>query len=272
VGTHVVWTVIGAIALVLAGVLFILVIALVAPVSVGFVLRAEDRLSEATGGLRLYGGLIGVGAQMRRGPRAEPIPMTVTIGLLVWRRYWPLTLIYPTGGGEEPSVPVTPAAEGVPRLGESATARPAVGPPATISLPPAAEPGKPARHVLDELRERWREWSPVIGGVRRRLHGVMRLRLCHIEGTVGTGDPALTGQLVGFACAIRGLEGRALKVRIAPDFDHRTVRGMALVEWRVSLRRLWSAGLYTGWVLFNRWWAERRREKAEAARASADRS
>jgi len=283
-------TVIGVIALVLAGVVLLIAFALVIPARVGFEVRGEDRLDEATGGVRLYGGLIGAGARMSRGTREKPLPRTLTVGLLLWRRYWPLRQISPAPGRPSELLPeegVRPTTGGEGRFvpsqapeGECPSAQQAF---ASLQGKAAEEPRPslaPRPTPLEEIspgaeglfaerirfvREQWDEWSPVVRGVLRRLRGVIRLRQCRIEGTLGTGDPALTGQLVGMASALRGLEGRALRVRLVGDFDARTVRGVIRMEWRLSLLRLWSAGLYVGWVLFKRWRVARRK----AAHATA---
>lgn len=270
------WTVIAIVILTLVGVFVILALALVVPARVGVALRVEDRLSEATGGFRLYGGLLGVGAQMRRGSTAKPLPTTVTVGVLLWRSYWPLRQVYPTAEPAAPSAPDEPGfgpPEGVSLQDATARDRPreeefrweaaeATEPASrrpSSTRPPDRGPKAPLRTSLRAVRAVWGEWSPIVKAVLRRLRGVLKLCHCHIEGTFGAADPALTGQVVGVASAMRGFEGRRLRIRIAPDFDRRTVQGVARIEWRVSLLRIWSAGLYVGWILFRRWRMERRR-------------
>lgn len=266
-------TALGVIALVAGALVFVAVLALVAPVRIGFEIRAEDRVSQATGGLRLYGGLIGVGAQMRRGSREEPRPTTFSVGLLLWRWYWPVRELRREAW--QPSQPPTRPDEGPwqpPGVPERAAARPSVTdrpalrreepsralPPPIMPQPPPKRPGDGIASAFRRAQGQWEEWFPVAREVYGRLRGLVRLRLFRVEGTLGTGDPALTGQVVGFAAALRGLEGGALRVRVTPDFERRTARGFARLEWRVSLRRIWSAGLYVGWVLVRRWWATRR--------------
>jgi len=97
----------------------------------------------------------------------------------------------------------------------------------------------------------------------RRLRHLVRLRRFRIDGTLGTGDPALTGQVVGFATALRGVGGRAFRIDVSPDFEQTTVRGKLSAEWGVSLLRIWSAGAFVGWKMYRRWRHARRDAQAD---------
>lgn len=138
---------------------------------------------------------------------------------------------------------------------------------------PSQQRGTSARQKLRETIGRMRvlfaEWWPVFTGVLRRLRGVIRVTRFHIDGELGLNDPAVTGQVVGYLTALRGLSVRhgilarvgldrgALRISISPSFDGYVLRGRIATEARLSLARIWWAGLFAGWKVFRRYRAMR---------------
>jgi hypothetical protein len=136
--------------------------------------------------------------------------------------------------------------------------------------------GKSARQKLREtiarVRALYAEWWPVFTGVLRRLRGVLRVTQFHIDGELGLNDPAITGQMVGYLTAMRGLSVKngflarigldrgALRISVSPSFDGYVLRGRIAAELRLSLARIWWAGLFAGWKVFRRYRAMRTRE------------
>ncbi len=130
-----------------------------------------------------------------------------------------------------------------------------------------------AMGILERLRDARNEWWPVIRGVWRRLRGIIRVRRFYVDGTIGLGDPALTGQVVGLALSLRGLSAPtgilailgidrgALRINVDPVFEQFAISGRIESEWRISLRRIWSAAIYVGWVLLRRELAQRKQRK-----------
>ena len=117
------------------------------------------------------------------------------------------------------------------------------------------------REKLDMVRALWTEWSPVGRGVLKRLRGVVKLKRFRIRGTLGAGDPALTGLALSAIHGLRGLEGSALKLDVDGDFTSARAAGAIEAEWKISLVRIWSAATYVGWTLFRRWWIARREKR-----------
>jgi hypothetical protein len=124
---------------------------------------------------------------------------------------------------------------------------------------------------LEQLRNARDEWWPVVRGSWRRLSGIIRIRRFYVDGTIGLDDPALTGQVAGFALSLRGLNAPtgilailgidrgALRINVEPVFEQFTLAGRIESEWRVSLRRIWSAAIYVGWILLRRKLSQRKR-------------
>jgi hypothetical protein len=128
---------------------------------------------------------------------------------------------------------------------------------------------------LEQLRNARDEWWPVIRGSWRRLSGIIRIRRFYVDGTIGLDDPALTGQVTGFALSLRGLSAPtgilailgidrgALRINVEPVFEQFTLAGRIESEWRISLRRIWSAAIYVGWILLRRKLSQRKRRNEQ---------
>lgn len=128
------------------------------------------------------------------------------------------------------------------------------------------------RETIARMRALFAEWWPVFTGVLRRLRGVIRVTQFHVDGELGLNDPAITGQMVGYLTAMRGLSVRsgilarlgldrgALRISVLPSFDGYVVRGRIATELRLSLIRIWWAALFAGWKVFRRYRATRVRE------------
>ncbi len=194
----------------------------------------------------------------------------------------------------EPATPVaatpTPVAEPIDRGVSEPAAEAGQARPATLSESRAAPleghdrtPSEPRTETvvsptpddespgtIDAALAMWREWSPVATGALRRLRGIVRIKRLAVTGTLGLNDPAITGQTVGTLLALRGLNSPrgfwarvgvnrgALSIDVEPEFDRMLLRGRVDAEVSISLRRVWSAGVFVGWKLFRRWRAERR--------------
>jgi hypothetical protein len=122
---------------------------------------------------------------------------------------------------------------------------------------------KSADSMLSRILSLWEEWYPLVRGTLRQLRGILRLRRLHVRGTFGFGDPALTGELLAWAIALRGAESRAVKVRLSGDFESDGLEGEAHAEWSFSLLRTWRTVLYVGWKLFWKWRESRKAEEED---------
>jgi len=292
------WTLLLVIVLVPVGLLFLLALALVLPIRVRVALQGDNHLDRAEANVRLYGGLLGLGVRVDRGTYGSPRRPTIVVGPVLWRWLVPVKRLGPTeheperpprgeGEAKAPQVAAPKAAareQPAPAETRSQAEGPAAaeafrapaheapageGPPEHESeeffsgeLPPDREAPAPGGSRWRELRALWDEWSPIGRGALHRLRGVIRLRAFHVEGAIGLNDPALTGQFVGWISTLRALEGRALRIRVAGDFERAAVRGTFRAEWRISPIRIWISGLYVGRGIYRRW----RRHRREAVR------
>ena len=285
------WTVLGIIVLVLVCLLAMIAVTVVSPVRIGVMARGDSRLDAVRGSLRLYDGLLGLGAQLGRGTSERPAPATLRLGLMVWRWFLPLYRVDLSPKTETPREPPeraepTPAPErqavppGVPperadRAVEAPVpyaqpaerragpvARPTQKPPrveAPLGLPPAPRPPwyTRLRSQAQTVRAQWEEWSPVARGVLRRLRRTISIRRIAAKGHLGLNDPALTGLVVGWMSALRGC--RTARIQVVGVYDGGMVaRGMIQAEARINLHRIWLAGLYVGWVFLKRWYVGRK--------------
>ncbi len=296
------------VALLLALAVGLIVLALVTPIRIGVRVRGDDRLSEARGGVRFYGGVFGVGASMDRGSFEQPTPPVVTVGAMLWRWFIPVRKVYPAAPRAEPAVHEQPArppevwrpapepemaidepaldavtpddatqaqapddielAPTPPDEGPTEIERKPTGETGPVEAPavvpdrasaPDAAPGWYEKLTLQwrVFRGYWSEWSPVAKNVLKRLRGIVAIRKLAVDGQVGLHDPALTAQAVGFAMALSATD--TVGVRLSGVYDGSLVlRGSAQAEIRISMRRIWSAALYVGWIAFRYWRSTRR--------------
>jgi hypothetical protein len=286
-------TIIGIVLIFALAAALLTVTGLLMPMRIGIVVRinverSSGGIEEATGGARLWGGLFGIGAQAKwahvGGSSTEAI---ATWGLLLWRFYLPLRRlrtrgvppdrIKPFGVSPEPRqesrVPGSRSGETPPTVQTGGASPPATsvrnsqeqfqprGQARTIEesdrshvslgqerSSPSAEPSS-----KEAFRAEWRKWYPVARSILQKLRGVSKLCLYRVEGVIGTGDPADTAWILGAAYALAGATGGSASLRLTGDYQKRFARGRLRMEWCVSLRRLWVAGI----VLARDIWKER---------------
>ena len=138
---------------------------------------------------------------------------------------------------------------------------------------------QPAAHRLQEMlatAERvWfyvRELKPSVRRFLRRLRRGFRLRHLVCRAVFGTGDPATTGRVYGYALAASRVIDRRFQLHVAPDFTRARLEGEAALEVSVYLYRLlWAVGCLAArgaWVWGRDACWQWRRERA-AAKANA---
>ncbi len=135
----------------------------------------------------------------------------------------------------------------------------------TRHAPPKKEPAPESGLLgrIETVRALWREWYPTARRVLRRLRGVVRLKLFRVRGSIGTGDPALTGLALSAVQGLRALEDGPMEFDVSGNFTEASAAGSVEAEWRISLLRIWSAALCAGWALFRRWRTARRESRQE---------
>lgn len=260
-------------------VLFLLVIlGVLMPLRVGFDIHAggnsgSNWSGRATVGLRFFAGLLGPGMQAIGGGSEQ---LRITGGILLWKRYFPLRDL--DGIADSALNGISQDSAAPPQAADLVTARherpereagKELPSPERTESSRADQPGAlhtpdrdarqketrrrrsrqtPIREVVAELRGFWERVSPFVADARRRFRRSIRLRRFSLEGTIGTGDPAGTGWLLGGAYAFAGLAGFAPAVDLTGDFSQRTASGRWNMEWGVSLVRIWAAALSLAWI------------------------
>ncbi len=90
----------------------------------------------------------------------------------------------------------------------------------------------------------------------------LRLRGGTVELAFGTGDPAITGKLFGWLCALRPMLPR-IRIYARPVFLERSFCGRAGVRlWILPYRLVWE-GARLGVDVLRIWWRERRSAKRQ---------
>ncbi|HID11155.1 MAG TPA: DUF2953 domain-containing protein [Candidatus Latescibacteria bacterium] len=132
----------------------------------------------------------------------------------------------------------------------------------SVPLPKKRRParkGKPLRKPRPSLGESFQRFAPYIRPGFKFLRAApryLRLRGGTVYLEFGTGDPAATGRLFGWLCALRPFLG--LRLYIRPIFLDRSFSGRASVRlWMLPHRLAWE-GTRLGISALRIWWRGRR--------------
>jgi hypothetical protein len=118
---------------------------------------------------------------------------------------------------------------------------------------------------ITRYRGYWNDVQPIVWRFVKRLFHIIRFRRLEIEVVLGTGDPASTGKLFGYAQAVRPLLGKHLRFDMRPDFTRERAEVTGTLELSVYVYRiLWAVGcllIRGGWAGWRIWRIEKKAQQ-----------